>query len=125
MSFTRATGIKTKRVTNRFDEARKSYKLREAPSPGWLVPAGDGGDDGKLVAFLRRGSILSGEVADVVVVEVDVDEGAQLAVAGVEVLAERGVGAGELFQRFADGGAGDADGGLPTGVCLLYTSRCV
>ena len=61
-------------------------------------------------------SCLAVEVADVVVVEVDVDEGAELALGGEEVLLEVGVGGGELREDCVDGGAGDGDGLSAAGV---------
>ncbi len=56
------------------------------------------------------------EIADVVVVEVDVDEGAQLALGGEEMLLELGVGGGELREHCVDGGAGDGDSLFAAGV---------
>ena len=56
------------------------------------------------------------EVADVVVVEVDVDEGAELAFGGEEVLLEVGVGGGELREDCVYGCAGDGDGLVAAGV---------
>ena len=53
---------------------------------------------------------LPSQVADVVVVQVDVDEGAQLAFGGEEMLLELGIRDGELREYSVDGGAGDADG---------------
>ena len=44
--------------------------------------AGDGGDDGEFVGGGDGRGLAAGEVADVVVVQVDVDEGAQLALGG-------------------------------------------
>ena len=71
--------------------------------------AGDGGsaasnrrNDGELVRGGDGGVFLGGEVTDVVVVEVDVDEGAQLALGGVEVLLEGGVRSDECGQAFGD-----------------------
>jgi hypothetical protein len=49
--------------------------------------AGDGGDDGEFVGVGDGGVFFGGEVSDVVVVEVDVDEGAELALGVEEVLA--------------------------------------
>src|SRR5918995_6471111 len=59
--------------------------------------ASDGGDDGELISFgdLGVGAV---EVADVLVALVHVDERAELAVAGVEVLLEVGVLGGEVVQ---------------------------
>ena len=48
------------------------------------------------------------QVADVFVVQVDVDEAAQLAFVVEELLAQVGELRGQRAQHFADGGAGDA-----------------
>ena len=50
------------------------------------------------------------QVADVLVVEIDVDEAAHLAFVVEDLLAQVGVMGGERVQHFADGGAGDGDG---------------
>ena len=71
--------------------------------------AGDGGDDGEFVRGGDGGVFLGGEVADVVVVEVDVDEGPQLALWRIEVLLHRGMRGDERGEAFVHGGAGDRD----------------
>ena len=60
------------------------------------------------VVFLR------GQVADVFVVEVDVDEGAQLAFGGEEVLLQLGIAATvSCSSALGDGGAGDVTVSCP------------
>src|SRR5580692_7596988 len=81
-----------------------------------LTAAGDGRDDGQLVALGNGGGLLGRQVADVVIVEVDVDERPQLAFGGVEVLAQLGIGGDQLAQCVADGGPGNIDCGLTAGV---------
>ena len=78
--------------------------------------AGNAGDDGEFVGGGDGGFFLGGEIADVVVVEVDVDEGAQLALGGEEVLLHGGEGRGESGEPFGYGGAIDGDGLLLVGV---------
>src|SRR5215468_10664815 len=48
--------------------------------------AGDGGDDGEFVGCGDGGGFFGGEVAEVFVVKVDVDEGAELALVVEELL---------------------------------------
>src|SRR5947209_7111593 len=61
------------------------FGMTAAPSGTWgagaslMLASGDGGDDGQLVAVLH-GRLQVVQIADVLVVEVDVDEPAQLAV---------------------------------------------
>jgi len=71
-----------------------------------------GGDDGEFVGGGGGGGFAGGEVADIFVVEVDVDEGAELAFRGEEVLLQRGVRGGERGEGVGNGGAFDGDGGL-------------
>ena len=78
-------------------------------------PTGDGRDDGEFVVALERGLVLERQVADVVVIDIDVDEGAELAVGGEEVLLQGRVGLRELLQGVADGGRVELDGGLLAG----------
>src|ERR1700742_1568262 len=80
------------------------------------APAGDGRDDGEFVRVGGLGGFLGGQVTDVVVIEIDVDERAQLAVAGVKILAQLGVGADQLFEGFGNSGSRDADRLLSAGV---------
>ena len=75
---------------------------RLATTTGRGGTAGDGGDDGELVGGGGGGIFLGWKVADVVVVEVEVDEGAQLALGGVEVLLHGGVRGDERSQAFGD-----------------------
>src|ERR671913_1870438 len=77
--------------------------------------AGDRGDDGELVVVRDLG-LLAVEVADVLVALVDVDERAQLAVTGVEVLLEAWVLGGEATEGFPSGGAANLDLGFAVGV---------
>src|ERR1700733_8777618 len=88
----------------------EGFREGRSTTTGTGGAAGDGGDDGEVGGVGDGGVFLGGEVADVVVVEVDVDEGAELALGGEEVLAELGVGGGELGEHCADGRAGDGDG---------------
>ncbi len=74
--------------------------------------AGDGGDDGEFVGGGDGGGFAGGEVADVFVVEVDVDKGAELAFRGEEVLLQRGVRGSERGEGVGNSGAFDGDGGL-------------
>jgi hypothetical protein len=82
---------------------------------GAWTAARDGRDDGDLGGIVDGGAFLFGEIADVFVVEVEVDEGAELAFGGVEVLAHGREALDEGGESFADGGAGDGDGLLPLG----------
>ena len=59
-------------------------------------------------SFDRRRVLV--QVADVFVVQVDVDEAAQLAFIVEELLAQVGILRGQRGQHFADGGAGELDG---------------
>ena len=77
--------------------------------------AGDGRDDGELVGGGDGGGFFGGEIADVVVVEVEVDEGAEVAFGGEEVLLHGGVCGDEGGEAFGDGGGGDGDGLLLVG----------
>src|SRR5215210_1901406 len=61
---------------------------------------GDGGDYGDLIAIRDLG-VLAFEVTDVLVALVDVDQRAQLAVTGVQVLLEVGVLRGQVAQGLA------------------------
>ena len=56
------------------------------------------------------------EVADVFVVDIHVDEAAQLAFVVEQVAAQVGVLGGQLVERFAHGGGIDFDGIVATGV---------
>src|SRR5215208_1958451 len=87
-------------------------KLPTSPSG---TASGDGGDDGELVALgdLCVGAV---EVADVLVALVHVDEGAELAVAGVEVLPEVRVLGSQVPERLACGPAVDLHLGVSSGV---------
>src|ERR1035437_679998 len=76
--------------------------------------AGDGGDQRDGVAILGGGGVLA-QVANVLVVEIDVDEAAYLAFVVEDLFAQVGVVRGERVQHFADGGAGDGDGVLAPG----------
>src|ERR1700729_1161120 len=88
----------------------------KTPSSDLTTAAGDGGDDGEFIGVGDGGVFFGGEVADVVVVEVDVDEGAEFALGVEEVLAKFRVGGGELGEHRADGRAGDGDGFFAVGV---------
>src|SRR5215472_16749619 len=68
--------------------------------------AGDGGNDADGVAIFG-GSVFFREIANVFVVDVDIDEAAQPAVLGEQVLAKVGVLRGEMAERFADGASAE------------------
>lgn len=68
--------------------------------------AGDGGNDADGVAVFG-GSIFLGEVTDVLIVDVDVDKTAQLAVLSEEVLAQVGKLGGEMAEGLAHGSSGE------------------
>src|SRR6516165_4732987 len=84
-------------------------------SPAALMSAsGHGGDDRQLVAVLdRRGEII--EIANVLIVEEDVDEAADLAVVE-DALGQGGVFRPQRVQRRLHGGPVDLHGRLPLGV---------
>src|ERR1700722_15909770 len=71
--------------------------------------SGDGGDDADGVAVFGWGGFFR-EVTDVFVVDVDVDETAQLAVFGEEVLTQIAELRCESAQCFADGACADFGG---------------
>ena len=81
----------------------------------WAGAAGDGGDDGECIGRLGGGGLFFREVADVFIVQVEVDEGAELAVVREEVALELGVRAGELVEGGGDGGRVDLHRGLLCG----------
>src|SRR5260370_27118769 len=68
------------------------------------------GHNGERVAIGNR-SGFAADVADVLVVEVDIDEAAQLALVVVKVLAQVGKTGGETLQHFAGGCARQIHGG--------------
>src|SRR5260370_21507261 len=70
----------------------------------FLEASGDGGDDRYRIAFLG-GSILFLQIANILVIYVHVDEGAQLAVIGVEMAAQVAILCCEIGQGFSDGAA--------------------
>src|SRR5207248_6257326 len=65
-------------------------------------PAGDGGDDRDAVALAER-RVFFLHVANVFFVDVDVDEGPQLALVGVEMAAQLAVLFGQVGQGLGDG----------------------
>src|SRR5262249_5676877 len=78
------------------------------------LPPGHRGDDGQLVAVLdRRGEVV--EVTDVLVVEVDVDEAAPLAVVK-KALDDAGALLAEVVEGGLHGAAADIDDRLAIGV---------
>src|ERR1700743_981920 len=77
--------------------------------------AGDGGDDADGVAVFG-GSCFLVEVTDVFVVDVDIDEAAQLAVFGEEVLLQIAELRCESAQCFADGAGANFGGVALAGV---------
>jgi hypothetical protein len=64
--------------------------------------AGDGGDDGELVICGNGSRFFFRKIAEVFVVEVDVDEGAELAIVAEELLLQRGVLGGEVGKDLSD-----------------------
>jgi len=76
--------------------------------------AGDGGNQRDGIAIFGGGGILA-QVADVLVVEIDVDEAAYLAFVVEDLLAQVGEVGGERVQHFTHGGAGNGDGILAPG----------
>src|SRR6478736_4219586 len=75
------------------------------------LPAGDGGEDLDLLAVGHRRVEPVAE-ADVLAVDVDVDEAAQAAVAIRQPVAQLAVALEQRVEHGADGGALDADGAL-------------
>src|SRR5215469_728833 len=82
---------------------------------------GDGGDDGEFVGVADGGCFFFREVAEVFVVEVDVDEGAELAFAGEKLLLKLGKLGGQRCEDVGDGAAGDAD---RLGSAGVHAERC-
>src|SRR5205085_12625889 len=76
---------------------------------------GDRGHDGDAVAGLDGGVLLL-QMTDIFVVHVDVDEGAQCAIAAIEVAANIGMLGCQTGEGFADGAAANLDGGLAAGI---------
>jgi hypothetical protein len=68
-----------------------------ARKPGRLVPSGDGGNDGKRVGGADGGGLLGGQVADVFVVQIQVNKSAHFALRGEEMFAQFGMRPGEGF----------------------------
>jgi hypothetical protein len=81
---------------------------QSTPSPG------DGGDDHEGVVF-GDGRFYPVAVANVFLVEVDIDEAAKLAVI-IKMLAQVRVLASQVVERFANGGTGDRYLTVPTGI---------
>src|ERR687886_47116 len=82
-----------------------------APSIWWpddLSAAGDSRQDRDGVAAPDR-SLQLAQVADVFVVDVDVDELAQLTIRAEQALAETGIALGQVFEHLADVAALGAD----------------
>src|SRR5438132_3729685 len=100
------------------DIATATTASRGSASSGSSGPSagasGDGGDDRDLVA-LADGRVQSLAESDVGVIDVDVDELAQLARLVVQAVTESGVAALEARQSFRHGGAVDADLGAAIG----------
>src|SRR3990172_3800835 len=72
--------------------------MASPPSSEDSRAAGDGGDDAHHIRLLHRCALFL-QVADVLVVQINVDEAAQLAVVGVEVPAQVAVLGDELLQE--------------------------
>src|SRR4029077_2626411 len=75
----------------------------------------DGGHDGNGITVADHSGLFL-QVTDVFVVEVDIHEGAQFTVFGVEVAAQVGVLGDEISERVGDGGGLHLDSGLLSGV---------
>ena len=84
-----------------------------------MPPASDRRDDGERVPVLNRSRIIL-EVTDVVVVEVNIHEGAQFALVVVKVLAKVGIGGRKAAQSLADCGRWHFDGGLLAGILTQW-----
>src|SRR2546421_9630894 len=82
---------------------------------GSFRPAGDGRQDREHVAVVHLG-VETVEVADVVVVLVDVHELVQAAAVVQQVAAQTGIPLDERLEHFAHGRALDRDGRLAVGV---------
>src|SRR5215217_804526 len=88
---------------------------------------GDGRNNADRVARGHR-RLLSLQVPDIFVVQIDVDEAAQLALLVVQMRLETGMFFCEVGQQLADRGTGRLDGVLLIGVrtkrCRNQNSRC-
>ena len=78
--------------------------------------AGDGGDDRKFGGFCDRGVFFFGEVADVFVIDIHIDERPQLAFGREQVPAHGGELLHQVFQALGDGGATGGNSFLFVGV---------
>jgi hypothetical protein len=74
-----------------------------------VSPAGDGGDNGELVSGGDGRCFFGGKVTKILVVEINVDEGAKLALVVEELLLKLGVLGGEVGEDFGDSIAGNSD----------------
>src|SRR5579863_866264 len=83
--------------------------MESTTTTGGSATAGDGGDDADGVAVFG-GSSLFREVTDVFVVDVDIDEAAQLSIFGEEVLAQIAELRCESAEGFANGAGADFGG---------------
>ncbi len=79
--------------------------------PGSGRAPGDGRHDGNVITVFQGRRFLL-QVADVFVVEIEVNEGAQFALVGVEVLAQVGMQRDERIHGFADGRSRNVHGRL-------------
>jgi hypothetical protein len=76
----------------------------------WTISAAsDGGDDGELVGCGDGRCFLGGKVTKILVVKIDVNEGAELALGVEELLLKLGVLGGEVGEDLGDGIAGNSD----------------
>jgi len=73
-----------------------------------VLAAGDGGDDADFVAVLER-RLAVFEEADVLLVDIDVDEAAHLALVIHEAFLDAGEARLQFDDRLADGGGVDFD----------------
>jgi hypothetical protein len=76
----------------------------------WTVsPTGNRRDDGEFVGCSDRGGFFFGKITKIFVVEIDVDEGAELALVAEELLLQIGILGGEVGEDLSDGCTGDGD----------------
>src|SRR5215472_6665188 len=97
-----STRISKKRNRKRFPARFKLERGLTELGGSTTTAAGDGRDDADGIAIFGR-SIFLRKIANVFVVHVYVDEAAQPAVLGEQVLAKVGILRREMAERFADG----------------------
>ena len=80
-----------------------------------LGAAGDRWNDADQITVLDGGVVFI-EITDVFIVEIHIDEAAQLTVVAKEMILEVGVLVDEALEQLADSTAGDIDLGLLVGI---------